>query len=528
MNYINFHSLKYIVFLIGCIVPYYLTPVRIRWIVLLIGSVIFYAFAGISKMLFLLIASVVVWYAARQINKVYKKADTEAAEKGLKGKEKVLYLLPYKKKCRNYYLIPALFVVLGMLCYCKFFNLCKTFLSVVLSGSLLDHTVIVPLGISYYTFSSIGYLLDVYWRKQKAVSNYFKFLLCVCYFPQIVQGPIARYHRLIPQFERENHFDFKNVCFGMQLMLYGYFKKMVLADRLVLFTTEVFGNIEKYEGLIFPIALIFSSLQIYMDFSGCMDIVRGTSQIFGIELDENFRHPFFSKSVAEFWRRWHITLGTWFKDYVYLPLASSPRMIQIVGKIKKNCGMEAAKLFSTAVPLAVVWLLTGIWHGTGSNYIVWGCYYGTIIIFSSVLAEHYKKVTAFFRIDTTTIGYQRFQMVRTFFIFTVGRLITVPGTLKATRQVIQRTVSSFNPWIFWDKTLYRMGLEFKEYVVLFFGLWLVWKVSQFQETGSVRERIAQENIVIRWAIYYIAIFTILIFGMYGIGYNPSAFIYAGF
>ena len=370
--------------------------------------------------------------------------------------------------------------------------------------------------------------MDVYWRKQKCISNYFKFALCVFYFPQIVQGPIARYHKLIAEFEKRHPFDYKRVCFGIQLMLYGYFKKTVIADRLVLFTTEVFENVGNYEGLIIVIALIFSTFQLYMDFSGCMDIVRGTSQIFGIELDRNFDHPFFSKSVAEFWRRWHITLGTWFKDYIYLPVATSRWEKRIFLCVKEKYGINIANAFNIAIPLTVVWILTGIWHGTGWNYVVWGIYFGGIIISSALLTKSYQKLIRRTGLDIKSKGYQLYQIIRTFVLFTIGRMFVAPKSLKATGKMIKQIFARFNLWIFWDGSLYTLGLDYKDFCVCILGLLLVWKISRLQEKGSVREMIANKNIVIRWCVYYGAIFAIIILGMYGTGYDAQSFVYVNF
>lgn len=433
----------------------------------------------------------------------------------------------YKRKCRNRFLIPALSLVVGVLVYCKFAEILSDILWQVFTLDI-SWNVVVPLGISYYTFSSVGYLLDVYWKKAEHIGNYFKFLLCVLYFPQLVQGPIARYNRLEKELFMEHLFDYKQVCFGLQLMLYGYAKKMILADRLSLYTSAVFGNLQSYEGLVILVAVFASVFQLYMDFSGCMDIVCGASQIFGIKLDQNFQHPFFSTSTAEFWRRWHITLGTWFKDYVYMPVAVSKWLIKLITKIRNTFGKRAAKIVNTAVPLLIVWLLTGIWHGTGWNYVVWGLYYGTIIICSTLLAERYKKLADFLHIDRTTKLYRIFQMVRTFFVFAGGRLITAPGTLENAWTAVKQMIGSFNPWIFWDGTLYGMGLDYKDWCVVVIGLLLVRQISILQEKGSVREMIARRNIVLRWMVYYGAFFAILIFGMYGAGYNASDFIYGNF
>lgn len=524
---VTYLSIIFITFLIITTMLYYIFPKRIRWFVLLAASAVFYLYAGYAKFLIVIATSLVIWSASWAINRQYRKADREIAEQELAGKEKAALLTKYKRKCRNLYLIPTLCLVVGALAYSKFAEMLWDALWQAFA-LYISWDVIIPLGISYYTFSSVGYLLDVYWRKTDHISNYFKFFLCVLYFPQIVQGPIARYNRLEKELFKEHAFDYKQVCFGIQLMLYGYAKKMILADRLSLYTSQVFGNLQNYEGLVILIAVLASAFQLYMDFSGCMDIVRGASQIFGIELDQNFDHPFFSKNTAEFWRRWHITLGAWFKDYVYMPIAASKWMIKLISKIRNKFGKEIAKAINTALPLMIVWLLTGIWHGTGWNYVLWGLYYGTIIICSTILAGQYKKLADLFHIDITTKSYRRFQMIRTFLVFTGGRLITAPGTLTDTWIAVKQMFSSFNLWIFWDGTLYGMGLDYKDWCVVVIGLLLVRQISIMQGKESIREVIARRNIVLRWMVYYGAFFAILIFGMYGAGYNASDFIYGNF
>ena len=520
-------SIRFILFLIITMLLYYIFPRRIRWCVLLLASAVFYLHAGYGKFLMAAAASLLVWGASGAISHQYRKAEQEIAQRELCGKEKAALLAKYKRKCRNLILIPTLCLMVGMLAYCKFWEMLDEALWQMFT-LYISWEMIVPLGISYYTFSSVGYLLDVYWRKGKHINNYFRFSLCMMYFPQIVQGPIARYSRLEKELFKEHPFDFKQICFGMQLMLYGYAKKMILADRLALYTSQVFGNLQSYAGLVILIAVIASAFQIYMDFSGCVDIVRGASQIFGVTLDHNFKHPFFSTNTAEFWRRWHITLGTWFKDYVYMPVAASKWLISLITKIRNKFGKEPARIINTIIHLLIVWLLTGIWHGTGWNYVVWGLYYGLIIICSTVFAGQYHKLAEKLHIDETTKSYRRFQMVRTFFVFAGGRLITAPGTLSDTWTAVKQMSGSFNPWIFWDGTLYGMGLDYKDWCVVVIGLLLVRRISIMQEKGSVREAIARRNIVLRWVIYYGAFFAILIFGMYGPGYNASDFIYGNF
>lgn len=392
----TFTSLSFIIFVIILAVLYYILPKRFQWILLLSASLIFYISSGWQAVPFILVTSLTIYFVTCKMDSIYTILAQDIAAEGITKDEKQNLQRRAKVKCKRY-VVLAVVVLLCMLGYVKFTNKIGAFMSdfmLLIKGVGTEFTpweLIIPLGISYYTFSSIGYLLDVYWRKDKCERNYFKVLLYMIYFPQIVEGPIARHKFLAPQFTEEKNFNYSRVCFGIQLMTWGYFKKMVIADRAAIIVNTIMGNLEKYQGFYIVIALTLGVVQLYTDFSGCMDIARGVSEVLGIQLEKNFDRPFFSSSVAEFWRRWHITLGVWFKDYVYMPVATSRWMMKINTKVKKNRGVNAYKLVSAALPLMIVWLLTGLWHGTGWNYVVWGIYYGTLIILGMVFEGKFKR-----------------------------------------------------------------------------------------------------------------------------------------
>lgn len=367
---------------------YYTLPKRSQWVILLLASLLFYSTYGLAQLFPMLLSAVSAYLAARWIQAVYD------AEEGGTAAER-------KAKCKGN-LQFALAVLILLLLYAKLGNWVLQGLAGLLSlnGDMMH--AISALGVSYYTFSLISYVADVYWRKDRAETNFFRLLLFVLYFPKILQGPISRHKNLAPQLAQPHKFDYKGFCFGLQLMLWGYFKKMVIADRLAIFVNTVFGNAESASGSHLLVAACFAAFHLYCDFSGCMDIVGGFSQILGLKLEENFNHPFFSKTAAEFWRRWHITLGTWFKDYVLMPLMISPKLIGISRRLRERFGPRAGKTFMNIVPVAAVWLLTGLWHGTSWNYVVWGIYWGSMMIFSTVFAPEIKKITKFLRINTET------------------------------------------------------------------------------------------------------------------------------
>ena len=311
-------------------------------------------------------------------------------------------------------------------------------------------------------------------------------------------------------------------------MLWGYFKKMVIADRLALFVTPVFDGYMVQSGAHLLIAACFATVQLYCDFSGCMDIVGGFSQILGLKLEENFNHPFFSRSAAEFWRRWHITLGTWFKDYVYMPLAISPRLIKCSQRVRNKFGIRAGKAIMTIVPSLVVWILTGLWHSTGWNYIVWGLYWGILIIGSTVFAPEIRKLTSVLHINTETESWKIFQMVRTFFLFVIGRILTVPGNLANSMIIFKSIFNSFQIGTIFDGSLYTQGMDRPDFILSIVCIFILWLVSIRQEKESIRESLLKVNIVFRWAIWYILLFSIVIFGIYGPGYDATSFVYANF
>ncbi|MBR1485894.1 MAG: MBOAT family protein, partial [Synergistaceae bacterium] len=389
-------------------------------------------------------------------------------------------------------------------------------------------TVISALGISYYTFSLISYLVDVYWRKDTAERNYFKLLAFVIYFPKILQGPISRHKELAPQFFEKHSFDYKQICFGLQRMLWGFFKKLAIAERLGVFVGTVFGNVAKETGAHLLVAALLCAVQAYSDFSGYMDIACGFSECLGLKLAENFDHPFFSKSAAEFWRRWHMTLGTWVKDYIYMPLAFSPFTINFAKSVRKYLGVRMSQIVMTAIPLLAAWLFTGLWHGTGWNYVVWGLYWCSLIFISTVFEPDIKKLTAFFHIDTEEKSWKIFQMVRTFMFFAIGVIFTRLGSLEKSLLAFQKIFTNFHPENFFDGSFYRLGLDRPNFTLGIISIFILWGISLWQEKSSVREDVARSNIIFRWAFYYLAIFSIIIFGMYGPNYNAKDFLYMQF
>ena len=561
------------VFLVFCIIGisiYYLLPKKTRWGWLLLLSILFFITWGVELLPLVLILVLIAWCGALAIENRYRRADQiqtdekKAAVKAVRKSNRgivlicsalliaVLVYIKIQKRLpipvlseaytavRELFLkIPAAagFVSLGdgtktsgveqILLDIMGFREKELYLST--SGAAVS-AWIIPLGISYYTLSLIGYLADVFWRKEKAEKNYFKLLLFTLYFPKILEGPISKYRNVAPRLFAGNPFDYDKVCFGLQRVIWGLFKKLVIADRLLILINNIFNEHypERY-GSEFLIAGIFAAVQLYCDFSGCMDIGLGFSECFGVTLEENFRRPFASQSAAEFWRRWHITLGIWFKDYIYLPISAAPGFIRIVGKLRKRFGKAFGKSFATAVPLLVVWILTGLWHGTGWNYMVWGLYWGILIILGNILKPAFDKLSKALHIDTESAGFRLFRQCRVFLLFVISRLISLPGSLAVTAYAFSSIFTDFGPWKLFDGSLLKMGIDIHYFIVVLLSIAFLGFISSRQEKGvHIRQWIAERPIVLRWIIYFGAIFAVILFGAYGPGYDASSFVYMAY
>ncbi len=495
----NFASVRFIVIVFATILAYFVCPKKYRWYVLLFSSCFFYIVAAGKKAFVAAILTVGIAYAAG----IW--IERSAGD----------------KKKRKLILSASVIVLIGILVVTK---LEKYFVQDI-------RWTVIPLGVSYYTFSIVGYLVDVYSKKQAPESNPLKLTLFTLYFPKIMQGPISKFRDLGPRLIEGHSLSYQNVCFGIQRILWGYFKKLVIVERAAFLTKTVFdGNLLDYSGggAVLLLTTFIAVISHYCDFSGYMDIVIGISEIMGIELEENFRQPFFSKTAAEFWRRWHITLGVWFKDYVYMALVINPTIIRMGKWVRDHIGKRAGKSVLTVIPLAVVWILTGLWHGTGLSYVLWGCYWGIIIIISNVFSPEIKKLTAVLHIKTEASDWKLFQTVRTFLIFTGGLLISTLVGYRQIRQYLWFVVKDFGLGRFNEVTFAALGMDHTNFIILMIAVIVLWFTDVQQVSGSVREKIAEMNGIGRWFLYAALFLSVLVLGIYGPGYSTSGFAYAHF
>lgn len=530
-----FVSGSFLVFLFVVFTAYFLTPKKYQWVVLLIASYTFYAFSGVKLLFFLVLTTLVTFMTGRLLGKVNQQTSQylAAQKKNLSREEKKEYKNKQTTKKRRI-LFYAVLVNLGILIFLKYFNFLAGNVNSVISmfGSNAKIPVLnllLPLGISFYTLQSIAYVVDVYRGKYEPDGNIAKFALFMSYFPQIVQGPIARYDQLAHQLYESHKFEYNRVTQGAQLILWGFIKKLVIADRLAVIVNPIFDNYQNYGGILLFIAAAGYGFQVYADFSGGMDIARGVSQILGIDLVLNFERPYFARSLAEFWRRWHITLGSWMKDYVFYPLSLSKQFSKLGKATRKILGNYIGKKLPTFLSMFIVFMLVGVWHGSSWKYVGYGLWNAVIIVSSILLEPFYISVAQKFKVNTECFGWRFFQMVRTFLICSFGRFFSRGLSFLVAVDMIKRTFTEFNPWVLFDGTLLNLGLSIYNILVLIFMIIVMLIVGNLQEKGiHIRESIARQNLYFRWMIYLGALILVLVFGIYGPGYSAAEFIYQQF
>lgn len=416
-------SLKFVLFLAGLLTTYYVVgriAQRFQWVVLLIGSMAFYCLAGSwTALVFMLSVAAITWGASLWLNNIERQAkDARKQAKGRDAKKAVKQA--YAKKKRVAFLV-ALALGLSFLVYFKYWNAILFYTGLV--DTIYGLGILLPLGISFYTFQALAYLIDSYNGKYPPEKNFARYLLFISYFPQIIEGPINRFDALkgqlfAPHDPRGTHMER-----GLLRMGYGILKKVGIANILsnavhVTFDVALGPNMP---GSLVIYGLITYSIQMYADFSGGIDIVEGTSELFGIEMAQNFRQPYFSTSLAEFWRRWHMSLGTWMRDYVFYPLAVTSPSRKFGKWAGKRFGKHAGRTLPACVANVIVFLLVGLWHGAEIHLLVWGLYNGVVVALSDLCAPLFDKAVERLRLDRSSFGYRLFGIARTFIVVCIGR-----------------------------------------------------------------------------------------------------------
>ena len=506
----------------ACAALYYVCPGRLRWVLLLLASYAYYAVSGVGALPFILLTTLSTWAGALFISRIAEKSKAEIkarkAELDAAGK-KALKAAAKKRQRIVFWLV--LLLNFGVLAALKYSAPVTALFSMEPLGWLL------PLGISFYTFQSMGYLIDVYNGKYAPEQNPAKFALFVSFFPQLIQGPIARFDQLGRQLTEPHRFDLRNIQSAALLMLWGFFKKKVIADRALPLVAEVFENQGAYGGAVIVIAVLFYPLQQYADFSGGIDLVTGIAQLFGIQLAPNFKRPYFSVSLGDFWRRWHISLGSWMRDYVFYPFALTKPVTKLSKAAKARFGADFGRALPAALGNILVFLLVGVWHGATANYVLWGLYNGLILAASALLEPAYKRFGERHAALVGTKRFYLFRVLRTFVIVNIGWYFD--RAIRGMDAFVMLFKTAFAPQLhqLTDGTLLKLGLKAGDFRVLALSTVILFAVSVMQERGArVREWIFSRSLPLRWVILLFFTFFVLATFVYGSG--NAGFMYAAF
>ncbi len=495
----SYASLNFLILVIVLMCFYYVCPKKYRWIILLLGNIYFFMSLSGKLIIYSLIATIITY------------ALTILLESSKKNKKKILIL--------------NIFLVLAFLLVLKYDNFFLSLLNPIINlvGLKIPYKkFILPIGISYYTLEMIAYSVDVYRKKVKAETNFLKLFTFFTYFPKLIEGPISKYSEMKEKMFSSNCFDYEKFKNAWVLIGYGFIKKMIIADRLGIFVDKIFE--QNIIGLPLILAVIFYTIQIYCDFSGCIDIVSGVSELFGINLPVNFKRPFFSTSIQEFWTRWHITLGAWLKEYIFYPISLSKLNMKLNMKVRKIKFKHLARFITIAFPLLFVWLVNGLWHGASIKYVTYGLYYYLLmmlgVLFKPILDFIVKKL----KINTEVWSYKLFKILRTILIVCIGMLLFRSDSLTQFTLLFKGLFSFTMP-----KKITEFGLVYKDFRLVFFYILIIFGVELAGELKvNVREKLNEQNLIFRWLVYIFIIFSILIFGVYGYGFDAKSFIYGGF
>ncbi len=502
---------------------YYLTPRTYRWVVLLICSAAFYLLADARTMVFLLFAVLVTYFAGLLLGRQNQRMKSAMAAPGA---EKAAVKRTFVGR-KRWTVFAALMIVFGALFAVKYLDFCFRLLDPLYQKlgwtPLPELKLLLPLGISFYTFQAAGYVFDVYRAKCEPERNPAKHALFLMFFPQIIQGPISRRHELAGQLYEGHTFSMAAIESASYRILWGYFKKIVIADRLIVTVANAFNLEQGYTGLSSFLGAALYCLQIYADFSGGIDIVMGVAEGFGVALPENFRQPFFAQSLNAFWQRWHITLGRWMREYVFYPIAISGPMARLSKKLKQRSAY-LARAVPSSIGTVAVFFIVGVWHGAALKYIVFGLYFAALICLGTFCAPLNDRIVRLLRVDRKSRWFTAFSVLRTDALCVIGFFFARADRLSDALTLIRRTLAGLGTPVRVD-----MSMTVPNQIVMLLAVLLLLAVSILKERGvELRAVLMRRTLALRWATFFLLLAVLLVFGAYGPGYAASDFIYMGF
>lgn len=494
-----FNSFSFLLFFPVVLLIYFIIPRKVRYIWLLISSYYFYMCWNVKYALLLLFSTGVTYVASLLL---YKWMDRPKHKKAV--------------------VAVSLVVNLGILFVFKYLDFAIDTLQSV--GERVGITIaepsfslLLPVGISFYIFQAVGYMLDIYRQELEPERNFLRYALFVSFFPQLVAGPIERSTKLLPQLQNVEHIKLWNIDRirdGALIMLYGYVLKMILADRAALLVDTVFNvnYYSQYVGITAWVGAILFSLQIYCDFAGYTYIAKGAAKVMGFEIMNNFNTPYLATSVKDFWDRWHISLTSWFRDYLYFPLGGSRK-----GVVRKY------------INIMIVFAVSGLWHGASWHYVAWGVLHGIMRVVEEATQKLRTKVLQFLQVKTDVLSYKAFQMLIIFVLVTIAWVFFRAESIGQAVDIIQNMLTCWNPWVLFDNSLLGIGLDGKDWNVLLIAILLLFVVECFKyKKVSLVKLFAKQNLLFQWLVFYIGIMAVVVLGVYGPAYNAAQFIYFQF
>ena len=481
----SFNSLPYIIFIIGVCLLHYIVRPRYRNTVLLAASYFFYIYIDPRYVFFLIFSTATSYLIARIMEK-----DSE--------------------KRKKIWLVLGIVLSLGLLFTLKYLD----FLSLSISGLLLKFNMtilprfnlIIPIGISFYSFTVTGYLIDVYRKKSSAEKNIIDYALFISFFPQLLSGPIERASNMLIQYKKTRKFDFSNLKAGMIRFFWGLFKKMVIADQLAIIVNNTYSGVSDKSSLNILIAVLAYSLQIYVDFSAYSDMAIGSARLLGLNVMENFDGPYISSSVRLFWRRWHISLTSWFKDYLYIPLGGS------------RCSKTR-----NVLNILIVFAVSGLWHGASVTYILWGLINGAYLVIGNLMSSVYKKLKEILHIKDSNRIFILIKGVVTFILISITWVFFRAESLEHAFSVFKALFTNTSMPI----SIETIGVDAYNLIILGISVAVLFYIDVIARRNDIIIRL-NRNVWLPYMIFFILIMAVLIFGVYGAGYDPLDFVYFKF
>lgn len=476
-----FNSIEFLIFFPIVVLGYFLLPFKHRWALLLFASYFFYMCWKPMYIVLIFISTLIVYVTGIKIS------ETEDDH--------------IKRRYLAFSLISNL-SILFLFKYFNFFNasLESLFTALNITYNVPSFSLMLPVGISFYTFQALSYTIDVYRGQTEAQDHFGIFALYVSFFPQLVAGPIERSDKLLPQFDNEYSFDYDRVTLGLKTMAWGFFKKVVVADRIATLVNTVYNNPVNYTGFPLILATLFFAIQIYCDFSGYSDIAIGAAQVMGFELMENFKTPYFSTSIGGFWKRWHISLSSWFRDYVYIPLGGNR-----VSKVKwyRN--------------LMLTFLLSGLWHGANWTFVIWGLIHGFYQVFGTITRKYREKFADVIGLSKLPSLHKAIQVLITFLLVCFAWIFFRANNVSDAIYIINNLFIGLlgnNLRSFFSMAV-NLGLSKSEFIISVGSIIVLLIVDLNSFKKDIFASLSKRPLVLRWSVYFALVFSILLFGAFG-------------